>query len=166
MQRRPARENRYTPGERQVAFAYLAVFLFGAVLSSLIVLRLGQGNFVFNGRWAYGMWICLSGGLGAGLALYLVRDRLGHPGMAGAVQAAMGMLAMCLAASLIGGTLALPLYGTMFGPFMLGVTFVASPLLALTWVLTLTAVHLVMLRWRTERNSIFDARLRGPGPAP
>jgi lipid-A-disaccharide synthase-like uncharacterized protein len=162
MMRRPVGDNRFTPGERQLAMAYLSVSLIGAFLSLVIVLRLGQGQFIFHGPSRYGLWICLSGGLGAASGLYIVRHRLGHPGLSGAVQAVTGMILMCFAASLITGTLALPLYGTMFGPFMLAVTFIGSPFLAMMWFCALTGVHLLMLKWRSERDSIFVAA----NPAP
>ena len=61
------------------------------------------------------------------------------------------------AGSLIAGTLALPLYGTMFGPFALAVIFVSSPLLAGLWAFNLFGVHVLMCQWRIERDSIFGS---------
>jgi len=55
--------------------------------------------------------------------------------------------------------MALPLYGTMFGPFTLFVSLFSAPLLALLWVNVLVGAHFLLAIWRTERDTIFDAVL-------
>jgi hypothetical protein len=73
------------------------------------------------------------------------------------IRAVGGIVLICFTAPIVAGSLALPLYGTMFGPFMFGTTIVAVPLLGLIWAFTLLAVHLCLAPWRRERDSVFTA---------
>ena len=61
--------------------------------------------------------------------------------------------------ALIGGTLALPFYGTMFGPFTLVVTLLNAPFLAVLWIWTLFSAHLMIKERRIERDSIIYLEL-------
>jgi hypothetical protein len=57
--------------------------------------------------------------------------------------------------SLIGGTLGLPFYGTMFGPFIVVVTLMGAPLLAMLWAFNLLGAHVLLGIYRSERDTIF-----------
>jgi hypothetical protein len=149
------RHKSLTVGERRLVLAYVTVSLFGAALALSIVIRLGHGGVLMGTMTGYEFWMLLAGAAGAGAGLFLSRDRFGWPGLRGTGQALGGMLMVCFSGSLIAGTLALPLYGTMFGPFTLGVVLASSPLLTLLWVATLYGAHLMLQSWRAERNSIF-----------
>ncbi len=151
------RHIRLTAGESKLVLAYVTVSLFGAVLAFCAVTRLSDGAMIVRAPTQYEVWICLCGAIGAATGLYLARHRLGQPGLAGLWQAVIGMALICFAGSLIAGTLALPLYGTMFGPFTLTVILAGSPVLAALWVTNLFGAHLLMGQWRTERDSIFAA---------
>ena len=72
------------------------------------------------------------------------------------------MLIVTFFGPIIAGTLALPLYGTMFGPFTLGLIFFASPMTAVFWLGNLLGVHVLFLTWHSERDSIFGARAPKP----
>ncbi|MCW1951376.1 MAG: hypothetical protein KIH44_008410, partial [Octadecabacter sp.] len=54
-----------------------------------------------------------------------------------------------------GGTLGLPLYGTMFGPFIVVVTLLGAPILAMLWAFTLLGIHILLASYQRERDSIF-----------
>lgn len=145
-----------TQGERARALAYVIVVFGGAVLSFVSVGRLSRGpELPFVAPDWYGLWIVASGGIGALGGLYLVRERLGQPGAGGWRRAIIAVLLLSFAGSIIAGTLALPIYGTMFGPLSLVVTLIDLPLLAAAWVGCVLLAHGLMRRWREERESIF-----------
>jgi hypothetical protein len=152
-------------GEKRLLLAYVSVSLFGALLAFCVVMRLGYGGIMFRPMTGYELWTCIAGAAGAGTGLFLSRHHFGLPGIAGIGRAFGGMLMVCFSGSLIAGTLALPLYGTMFGPFSLGVLLASSPLLALLWIANLYVAHKMMGHWRAERDSIFHAQIT-PTPLP
>ena len=67
------------------------------------------------------------------------------------IRALRGIIAVSFVGTLIGGTLALPFYGTMFGPLMFVLTLVGHPGLAALWLATLIACHFLLQVWRRER---------------
>ncbi|WP_377513006.1 hypothetical protein [Octadecabacter sp. R77987] len=144
-----------TQGERARALAYIAVALFGAGFAFVTVTRMNGERVLGTGLTWYDLWIVISGGIGAAAALFLARDKIGQPGLRGVYRAAFGTVWISFVGALIAGTLALPLYGTMFGPFTLGVTLTSAPMLAMLWFANLLSVHVLMLRWHIERESIF-----------
>ncbi len=148
----------WTEGERQVAVAFAVLSLIGAGLSFLIAVRIGGRDFFARGVGAYDLWMVLAGATGAALSLWQVRGRFGHPGLHGLRRALGGMAIITLAAPIIGGTLALPLYGTMFGPFALAVTFAGAPFTAVIWAAGLCGVHALFFTHRAERETIFRPR--------
>ena len=58
---------------------------------------------------------------------------------------------------MIGGTLILPYYGTMFAPMKLIIVMFEVPAFAVLWVAMVACVHMLMIEWRQERDSIFTA---------
>lgn len=144
-----------TAGERRVLFAYAILALIGAALALLVLLRVRPGALFERPLDTYDWWTVLSGAIGAGLALRLMQVRFGHPGRAGLKAALIGIGGVTLAAPVIAGTLVLPLYGTMFGPLALAVTFAAAPFAGVVWLATLAAVHALFAMLRAERDSIF-----------
>ncbi len=146
---------RMTDGERSLAMAYIFVALFGAGMAFVAVIQLGQGTaFARPMNW-YECWIVLAGALGGVAALFLAGDKLGRPGWRGHLRATLGAIWVSFVGALIAGTLALPIYGTMFGPFTLGITLAGSPMLAGLWFANLMSAHLLISAWRIERDSIF-----------
>ena len=99
----------------------------------------------------------VSGAIGTTVALYVTRHRIGRRGVFSAILTLVGVSVL---AGLIGGTLAMPVYGTMFGPFLLVVTLAGSPLLALLWCVNLGAVHVLLSDWQNERDSSFAPVVR------
>lgn len=145
-----------TPGERARARAYATVTLGGAVLSAVCVGRLsGAADIPYLAPDWYGLWIVAAGAIGALSGLFLVRERLGQAGPGGWRRAAVAAVLLSFAGSVIAGTLALPIYGTMFGPLSLVVTLIDLPVLGLAWIGCILGAHGLMRRWRAERESIF-----------
>ena len=139
--------------------AYGLMAAFGAIFAFLTVVRLRGGVLIDQGFSGYDLWIVLCGALGSAAALRMSGDKMGQTGGKGVVSAIYGGNWISFVGALIAGTLALPLYGTMFGPFVLGVTLYGAPLLAGLWAANLIAVHMLLISWNRERNSIFHARL-------
>lgn len=146
---------RLSAGERALIQAYTALGTVGAAVGLVVAIRIGGGALLLRPLAAYDLWLIASSAVGAMIALHLLRDRFGGPGLAGAVRALPAALAASLLAAVIGGTLALPLYGTMFGPFALGVTLFGAPLLGLAWAAAFVLAHVMLAAWHLERDSIF-----------
>ena len=150
------RLGRATDGERGHLLAYVIVTVAGALMTFLIVTRLeNPDRSLFSALSGYEVWVTASGGIGAIAALYLTGELMGQPGKSGFFHALRGVLSLSFAGSLIAGTFALPLYGTMFGPFSLVVTVIGAPVLGALWIGSLFAVHVLMIRYRRERQSIW-----------
>jgi hypothetical protein len=148
-----------TDGERRLILAMASMAMLGATIGLAVSVQLGGGADFLQGLAPYDLWIVASGAIGTTAALWLMRHRMGHPGLWGLAQAVLGMVGISFLAPLIGGTLVLPAYGTMFGPFTLGVILFGAPALGLLWCVTLVFVHHLMRLWVAERDSIFAARL-------
>ena len=144
-----------TEGERRLAVALLCMALFGAAIGLMVAARLGHGGIVTEGMGPYDLWIVLSGACGGAAGLWFMRHRMGLPGLHGAARAVGGVIGVSLLGPVIGGTLALPLYGTMFGPFTLAVMLAGAPLLGGFWFFTLAMIHVLLRDWQDERDSIF-----------
>lgn len=142
-------------GERRMVLGCLITAILGAFLALIVILRLDPEAVFQRALSSYERWILLSGGIGGAFGVLLARHRLGRSGLADAL---LGVGVMTFSGAIIGGTLALPLYGTMFGPFTVGVIFAASPMIALLWLANGVAVHLLLRSWHAERDSIFGAR--------
>ena len=137
--RQPLRKFRkLTKGECGRALAFALVGACSAGLGYLAVLHLDQNAFLDEMSW-YQTWVVVASGLGGLSALR---------GLAGAIW-------VTFIGSLIGGTLSLPFYGTMFGPFIVTVTLLGVPLLAILWAFNLFGVHVLMGIYQRERDSIF-----------
>jgi len=141
-------------GERARALAFLLVGVCSAGLGYLAVLHLDHMALFDELSW-YQLWIVVASGLGGMIALFLSGDRMGQAGSAGAMHAVAGSIWVTFIGALIGGTMGLPLYGTMFGPFIVCVTLMGAPVLAMLWAFNLMGVHLLMRIYQRERDTIF-----------
>jgi MFS family permease len=150
-----------TSGEKRLLVAALAVGLAGGVIIFAIVTQMGDNKALLRSLTGADLWFVAAGVLGSLCALYIGRDWFGHRGLRGTLKAVAGILSISFMGTIIGGTLALPFYGTMFGPMMFGVTLAAYPVLALIWLNALVAAHLLFMIWRREiwcreRDSSFE----------
>jgi hypothetical protein len=143
-----------TEGERARALAFGLVGACSAGLGYLTVLHMDHAVFFEEFSW-YQTWIVIASGLGGMIALFLSGDRLGQPGQAGAVRAVAGAIWVTFIGALVGGTLGLPFYGTMFGPFIVVVTLIGAPLLAMLWAINLFGSHVLLGIYQSERDTIF-----------
>ena len=141
-------------GERARALAFLLVGVCSAGLGYLAVLHLDSAALFERLSW-YQLWIVMAPGPGGRIALFLSGDRMGQSGPQGAMRAVAGAIWLPFIGALIGGTLGLPLYGTMFGPFIVFVTLAGAPILAMLWAFNLFGIHMLMGTYQRERDSIF-----------
>jgi hypothetical protein len=146
---------RITDGERSLVLALASMAMLGATFGLIVSVRLGSGQILSLGLQAYDLWIILSGALGNAFALWLMRHRMGQPGLAGLAQALLGIMGITFLGPVIAGSLMLPFYGTMFGPFTMFIILAGAPAMAFVWLATLALVHYLMRPWFDERNSIF-----------
>lgn len=146
----------FSAGERNFLWALIGTCLVGAILSCIAVLRLTETYPASQFELAFTSWTAVAGFVGAGAALWSTYNRwFGKPGTAGWISAMIGALLVSGIGSVVAGSLILPLYGTMFGPLQLFVTLIDTPVLAVVWFGMLMCAHVLLTRWRSERDSIF-----------
>lgn len=154
--RQPLRQSsKLSEGERARVVAFVLVGACSAGLGFLAVLHLDRSAF-FDGLSWYETWIIAASGIGGMMALFLSGDRMGQSGPKGALRAVAGAIWVTFIGALISGTLGLPIYGTMFGPFIVSVTLAGAPLLAMLWTFNLVGVHLLLGIYQRERDTIFS----------
>ena len=144
-------------GTRARVMAYFLVCASCGAVGFLAVLHLDQMA-LFEPMTLYQRWIVAASAIGGVFALKLAGDRVGAIGKGAVVRGISGGLWVTFVGALIGGTLALPFYGTMFGPFIVGVTLLGQPVLVVFWVMNLVAVHYLMKTYQRERDTIFVPR--------
>ncbi|SEM52805.1 hypothetical protein SAMN04488003_101428 [Loktanella fryxellensis] len=150
-----ARLHPSTPGERRMLAAMLVLAACGGVLCLMVATQMGEVKTLRRSLTAADAWFCVAGSLGALAGFRAGRGWLGHAGVGGAVRAACGALIVSFVGALVAGTLALPFYGTMFGPLMFALTLLGHPVLAAVWLAVLGTSHRMMRDWRRERDSLF-----------
>lgn len=155
MRQRLRNRYRLSDGKRAQALAYFLVAVVGLGMGYLNVVRLADGRPLIEGFSWYERWIVLCAGLGAVTALFLSGDRMGQGGPWSAARALAGAIWVSIVGAIIAGTLALPLYGTMFAPFSLVITLATSPVIALIWAAHLLGIHILLGIFQRERDSIF-----------
>jgi len=148
--------SRPTRGERQFYIAMVFLALMGALLACTITMRLAAQGADRIALDPFTVWTLFAGAVGALTAFFGAYSRwFGHPGLGGWGRAAIGGLIISGVGSVVGGSLILPYYGTMFAPFQLVIAMIGYPALGIAWIATLAAVHRLLIQWQAERNSIF-----------
>ena len=154
------KKTKLSEGERARALAFLLVGVCSAGVGFLAVHHLDH-TALFDGLSWYQAWVVVASGLGGMIALFLSGDRMGQSGRKGAMRAFAGAIWVTFIGALIGGTLGLPLYGTMFGPFIVVVTLMGAPILAMLWAFNLLGIHFLMASYQRERDTIFTPARMG-----
>lgn len=147
---------RLTTGEKRLLAAAIGVGISGGIMAFTIVTQMGPHKAMLRSLTNADLWFVTAGVLGALGGLYLGRRWFGHGGLRGVIKVVAGILVVSFVGALMGGTLALPLYGTMFGPLMFALTLAGNPALAVLWLNTLIGSHLLIRVWRHERVIICD----------
>ena len=149
-------------GERNVVIAVFAVAVLGAVLAIDVVASLANDQPVLQDIKFFTFWALLAGAVGGTCGLLTsYRKYFGYEGLSGWCWAFFGGLMVSGIGAVVGGTLILPYYGTMFAPMKLIVVMFERPVFAFIWVAMVVCVHKLVAEWRTERDSIFK-----PDPEP
>lgn len=142
-----------TEGELCLGLAFGVIAFLGAGVGYETLSYLAHDHSTAFVPTAYEAWVIFGAVIGATGALYSLRGQFGHRGGAGALTAIKGALGVTFLGSLIGGTLAMPVFGTMFGPFAFMMLFVTKPAVGLMWAGSLLAAHILMRGWRIERDA-------------
>ena len=149
-----------TQGEKALFASYACAGVAGAWTSYIVTLRLLDRDAVLSSPMGiFELWTFIAGAVGAILAIYLNRRWFGHHGLSGIRFTLVAILNTTFVAAVIGGTLALPIYGTMFGPLAITGTFWASPPILYLWLASLLGANFAYGLYRKERDSVFLARL-------
>ena len=88
------------------------------------------------------IWLTIAAGLGAVAAAFFVRASFGKPGDYGSIIACAGIVNATLLLGIVAGTLLLPVFGTIFGPWLLMAHTFEGHHAILPWALSLYALHL------------------------
>lgn len=147
---------RLTDGEKNFLTALFGTTALSAMLAYVTILRFTQATFALSDLDPLTVWTVAAGGIGGFCAFFSChRTYLGFPGLVGWIWAGFGAVMITAVAAVIGGTLILPYYGTMFAPFQVVVAMIEFPYLAAAWIAMLVCAHKLLQPWRRERDSIF-----------
>ena len=142
-------------GTRALVKAYLLTAISGGGVGFLAVLHLDRQAFL-EALTLYQYWVIVASAIGGVIALYLAGEKIGSSSHVSIVQRVAGSIWFMFVGALVGGTLALPLYGTMFGPFVVAVTLIGSPFIVLICVCNMIAINMLMSSYRSERETMSE----------
>lgn len=149
---------RLSDGEKKIVISFLAIGAFGAILAAEVASSLTADPILLRRIDVLSLWTLIAGAVGAGIGFLLCyRTYLGGHGLFGWIRAFCGGVMISGIGAVIGGTLILPYYGTMFAPFNLIITLIEIPALAAIWAAMFVCLHKLVQTWQTERDSIFYA---------
>ena len=149
---------RLTGGERNFICAVVSIGAFAGVLAIDVVGGLAADHTHLREMNFFTFWtifVGIVGGVAGFLSSYA--RYFGFAGPGGWFRAFFGGIIVSGIAAVIGGTLILPYYGTMFAPMKLIIVMFEVPAFAVLWVAMVACVHMLMIEWRQERESIFTA---------
>ncbi|MBS1303796.1 hypothetical protein [Loktanella sp. SALINAS62] len=135
--------------------AWVAVSALGGFLAYTLVSNIAGTHALMRVFGTTEWWFVGCGVFGAMAGLYCARHWIGVTGRYALVKAFCGIVIVSFMGALIGGSLMLPLYGTMFGPMLFAMMLVENPVLALVWIVVLIAAHILISRHRREREQMF-----------
>ncbi|WP_147124481.1 hypothetical protein [Shimia ponticola] len=104
------------------------------------------------------LWKIAAAMCSAGIAARSATRFFGGRGPVGTARAVFGAVVGTLAFGVLGGTLILPIFGTMFAPWFVVLTLFKQPILGVLWALAWTAFAIARIRYEDERDTIFTAR--------
>ena len=138
-------------GEQSVVWSYFGLSLVGAWVAFSTGVSLKEATTALPT--VYDLWLAISGAIGASAALFYCRKYFGQADLFGMAKVVIGIAFVSLGAAFIAGTLALPIYGTMFGPLAMLSTFYAHPILAYVWGTALLGVNAAYAHRNREQNA-------------
>lgn len=142
-----------TKGEKARIYAFATVMAMSAGFTVLIMAGVeGSAGLVSNPS-LYTYWVIGAGAVGGGVGLYLARGWMGQAHAMGWARAIVGSFAVALIASVVAGTLILPLYGTAYAPVMMATAVIAAPWLGVIWFGVLLGAHYLMIT-RTQEIAL------------
>lgn len=89
---------------------------------------------------------------GAAVFLFNV-DRMGRPGWKGCATCIYGVCRMVFFGALIGGTIMLPVHGTIYAPVIIMSVALETPMDLLIWFVEICVCHKLIMDWRNEKRA-------------
>ena len=123
------------------ALAFLCLCTAGSLLGTAALTKLLAAPQSMSSN-ITGCWLAVSCTIGAGAAAYILRHQFGRPGHLGALVALAGIINVTFVSSVVSGSLLIPIFGTMFGPWLMFGHILEGNIAVLPWVLSLYAFHL------------------------
>ncbi|MEL6608118.1 MAG: hypothetical protein AAFO93_04320 [Pseudomonadota bacterium] len=139
--------------EWALILAFAALALAGAVLG-MYALRDLNALDSFTSRDTARGWLAMSGAMGACLSAMAMRDRFGRVGRGSLWHAAVAGVITTMLVGIVAGTLVLPIFGTMFGPWLVLIALLNMPVLAVPWMFALWGYDTARRSYTAERESL------------
>ncbi|PIE18340.1 MAG: hypothetical protein CSA65_05380 [Proteobacteria bacterium] len=111
-------------------------------------------------------WIVVAAILGMMVGFAIHFRAIGHPGACGIVRSLAAQIMLTLTATLIAGTLIVPLHGTLYGPLVVVELAVDGPVPLAVWPFEALTIHWLMKIWQAEKACAFRRRAPAPAAAP
>ncbi|WP_019954041.1 hypothetical protein [Yoonia vestfoldensis] len=147
-----------TTDGRTAVLAYAAVTVLTGLTGYMILSDAAMWPTAPGGIGIYDGWMIFASGLAGLTSLMIARGWVGTPGALGAVRACFGALVMLILASLIGGSLITPIYGTIYAPFIVLSAFLENPVVAALWCSGVFIAHWLLAQVERKRLAILSAQ--------
>lgn len=112
------------------------------------------------------VWIVVAAILGMVIGFAIHFRAIGHRGACGIVRSLAAQIMLTLTATLIAGTLIVPLHGTLYGPLVVAELAVDGPVPLVVWPFEALTIHWLMTIWQAEKACAFRRRAPAPAAAP
>ena len=140
--------------EKRLVVTYASITLAGGVLSLVAFDTLAAQ--VGKSQETRAVWLAFAGAVGGLIGARSAASFFGRSGPAGTLLIFAGVLFLTVVFGIAAGSLILPIYGTMFGPWLAVVGLVSHPVAAVLWITSLTAFHFARSAYAVERDTVFD----------
>lgn len=138
--------------ERSLIIAVALLCISGGWLSIESLGKLQAAIPIITGDFA-AWWLGVAGAVGAAAAAYSARNSFGRSGRYGAMIAVVGGVAATLVLGIVGGTIVLPIYGTMFGPWLTVVSAFEGNTAIVPWAAALYGFHRAIAYYQWDREA-------------
>ncbi|SMX37991.1 hypothetical protein [Octadecabacter ascidiaceicola] len=129
------------PARKDIAVAFGLV----GILTAFALVVFGDLRELHD-PWTGPIGVVIIAGPSAWMAGFLFGGMFGQQGAMGWGLALLGACLSTLLGAAIGGTIVLPLFGTIIAPFALLDQAIAHPTIALVWLCLMAVLHLALLK--------------------
>ena len=140
-----------TKGEQSYAWGCAVIAALTATVTVLIMMGLDAPYKLQFDATNYTYWVIFAGALSGAVALYIARGWMGAMGPFGFARALVGSVTIAFVASVVAGTLTVPVGGTIYAPLAMVSAFLAKPWIAVLWFAGTLGAHYLMTALQHER---------------